>query len=90
MIRLLLQFWPITLPLLLYLLWMWLKRRRARRAGIDIPLWKDGPWHWALVAALLIAIGGFLILGLSASPNRDAVYHPTQFNDGQLIRETME
>jgi len=90
MIQLLIRFWPITLPLLLYLLWMWGKRRRARRAGMELPLWTDGPWVWAVAAALLMAIGGFLLLGLSAEPNRDAVYHPTTYKNGTLIKEQMQ
>jgi hypothetical protein len=90
MFRLFIEFWPVLLPLVLYILWMLRRRRRAVKAGETVPEWREGPWMWAIVATFLLIMGGLLILGLSAESNRDSAYKPTQLKDGKLIQERFE
>lgn len=91
MIRLLLiRLWPVFVPLLIYVAWMFYRRRIARKQDAEIPGWKDGPWLWAVIATFVLAVGGFLFLGLSAPSNRDTTYEPIRFQDGKLIQERMD
>lgn len=86
MLRLLIvHFWPILLPLLLYLLWLVLARRKATKAGEALPVFFDGPWLWTVMATLGLAIGGFIVLGLSAKGDAEGRYVPARVVDGKII-----
>ena len=84
------KFWPALIPLALYVLWMLLRKRKAKKADEDIPRWLDGPWLWAVVASILIVIAGFFWLGLSSHSDSGSSYQPKEFKDGQLIEERLE
>lgn len=91
MIRLLfVRLWPVFIPLLLYVAWMIYRRRQARKLGAAIPPWTDGPWVWAVMATLLIAMTGFVLLGLIEPADRDSIYEPAHMENGTLIQERME
>lgn len=85
MLRLFLsRFWPVTLPLIIYVLWMIYRQRKAKKLGHPVPALKDGPWVWAVAASILLAIGGFLALGLTAEQT-DGTYIPAHMENGELI-----
>lgn len=84
------KFWPALVPLALYVLWMLLRKRKAKNANEAIPGWMDGPWLWAVVASILMVIAGFFWLGLSSENNSGTSYQPKEFKDGQLIEERLE
>ena len=84
MIRILIRFWPVLIPALLCLLWMFYQRRKAHKAGVDLPRFADGPWYWAAVASILIAIGCFLLLGLSSQPV-SGEYEPAHVENGKVV-----
>ncbi len=90
MLKLMWQFWPVLLPVLIYLLWMLRHRNLAAQAGEDVPDWTEGPWLWAATATVVLAMIGFLILGLSAEPNREEIYSPAEFKDGELVEERFD
>lgn len=69
MIQLLLKFWPILLPLLLYALWRLWQRHKAARNGLPLPRWRDGPWFWIVTASF--GIGMLLLLSLGFSHTAD-------------------
>lgn len=79
-----LRFWPILLPLVVYILWIAYCRRKARRMGHPVPAFRDGPWVWAVTASLLLAIGGFLWLGFTPD-TQDGTYIPAHREDGRLV-----
>jgi len=84
MIRLLREIWPALLPLLLYALWMLRARAHATRRGAQVPRWVEGPWFWAVLASIIIAIVCLLSLGVAEQSVKGA-YVPTHMQDGRLV-----
>lgn len=85
MVRLLLfRFWPVFLPLLVY--WIWLRRARklAAAKGEPLPRFSDGPWAWAVIASMGIAVVCFLVLGGSHGTEQ-GTYVPAHMENGQLV-----
>jgi len=78
------RFWPVWIPLIIYGLWLYAVRRKAEKAGKPKPLFRDGPWYWAVLASLLIAAGCFIFLGTSIEP-RKGDYVPPHMEQGRLI-----
>ena len=91
MIRLLiLRAWPALIPVVLYLVWLAYRRRKAKNAGEPLPSLLSGPWLATLAAAMLLLAASLFYLGLSAEKNAGVSYQPKQFKDGQLIQEELQ
>jgi len=89
MIRFLLfRFWPVLLPLALYLLWYGYKRWRFRKTGEQVYL-RDGPWMLIVVAMLVIAITGFIGIRLASEATGPVAYQPPVFEEGQIKEGTL-
>ena len=87
---LLLRFWPVFLPILLYLVWLAYARRKAAKHSTSKPGLLDGPWHWAVGASLVIGIFCFVFLGMSHQTN-DGVYVPAEMQpDGSITAPRLE
>jgi len=84
MIRLLKELWPAILPLLLYAAWMLHKRKHAVRQGEHMPRWVEGPWFWAVMASIVVAVACLLSLGASEKSIQGA-YVPPHMQNGQLV-----
>lgn len=78
------RFWPVLVPLLVYVVWMIRVRGKARKAGAPVPHFGQGPWFWAVVASLGVAVVIFFILGLS-HPSQKGTYVPPRTQDGRII-----
>ena len=79
------RLWPIFIPLAIYWLWMLSQRRKARKAGSDMPrFFKDGPWYWAVVASLVIGVGLLVLLGLTHQGSKGE-YIPPHMENGTII-----
>jgi H+/Cl- antiporter ClcA len=83
---LLLRFWPIWLPLALYLLWWYVQLLRAKRRDDVAPRLQDGPWLWTVMASLGMAIIMFLWLGLSMEATPSGNYQPAQNVGGDIVK----
>jgi len=79
-----LRFWPVLIPLLVYVIWMISVRNRAKKIGATLPRFRDGPWFWAVVASLLVAVVMFLWIGLNHPENRGD-YVPPHMENGKLV-----
>lgn len=80
----LLRFWPIFIPLFVYILWMIFVRRKAKKSGAPVPHFGEGPKFWTLVASLALAIGMFLVFGFSHERN-SGDYIPPHMENGKII-----
>lgn len=90
MLRLLItRFWPILLPLVLYIVWMLSERRKAAKRGEELPGLADGPWIWAVAASMLMAMGAFIWLGMSSEPET-GTYIPPRLENGKVIPSHLE
>lgn len=78
------RFWPVLIPLIIY--WVWLKRvgRKATIEGKPVLRFRDGPWYWAVLSSLLIAVGIFVMLGSELHEGR-GTYVPAHMENGKLI-----
>lgn len=81
---LLIRFWPVFLPLLIYLAWLAFARRKAGKKGEKKPNFFDGPWLWPSIATMGLAIACLLYLGL-AGDAIDGRYIPAHQENGKLI-----
>jgi hypothetical protein len=79
-----LRFWPVLIPLIVYWLWIRNVRRKALAAGKSAPLFREGPWYWAVLASLLTAALCFVLLGLSEKPVKGD-YVPPHLENGKII-----
>jgi MFS superfamily sulfate permease-like transporter len=50
------------LPILLYAVYLFWRRWRARVAGQPEPPWEHSNWYWAVVVGLVLTIASFIIL----------------------------
>lgn len=83
------RFWPVLIPLVVYMLWHRMVCRRAEKAGKERPDFRDGPWYWAVLSSLLIALLCFLILGMSQGEDR-GTYVPPHMDHGKLVPAEVE
>lgn len=79
------RFWPVLLPLVIYLAWLALARRKAGKKGEKKPGFFDGPWWLPSLASLLLAVAAFIWLGLSAEPQKGKYIPSYQGADGEVI-----
>ncbi len=80
------RFYQVLLPLILYLLWLYFVRRRARKNGETLPSFRDGSIFWLLMSSLLIAVLCFLVLAFSVDRDvNKGSYQPPQMEGGKLI-----
>lgn len=78
------RFWPVLIPLLVYLVWMRKVQDRARVAGQPIPRFRDGPWFKAVVASLITGIAIFLFFGLTQKSVKGD-YIPPRLEGGKIV-----
>ncbi len=87
MIKLLIyRFWPVLLPIILYLVWHELRKKKAKKQGQPPAEIHEGPWLAALLASLVIAIGCVLWFALTTESHNNVSYHPAYIEDGKIIR----
>ncbi len=84
MLQSILKFWPVWVPLFVYLSWYAGACLRAGRTGAQIPTLKDGPWPVTLVVTLVIVIVMFIYLGMETESEKGR-YVPARLQDGELV-----
>ena len=80
----LLRFWPVFIPIIIYIIWLYRVGRKATIDGKPIMRFRDGPWYQAVLASLLIGIGCLLVLGVSVEGGKGE-YVPPHMKNGEMI-----
>ncbi|MDX1974659.1 MAG: DUF6111 family protein [Rickettsiales bacterium] len=78
------RFWPVVLPLVIYVLWYGLTKRRALRKGETPPQFREGPWFWMIIACLSIAVLCFLYMSFTIEAQK-GTYVPAHEEQGVLV-----
>ena len=78
------RFWPVLIPLIVYLLWLYIVGRKAKKAGQPGVHFLDGPWYWVVITSLVIGIGCFMLLATSLTGDAGE-YIPPHMQKGVLV-----
>lgn len=85
MLMILARFWPVLVPVVLYLIWHEIRNRKAVKAGDERRPLHDGPWRWMVSATVALAFGLVLWFGLTEEPRTHTGYQPAKIHDGKLL-----
>jgi hypothetical protein len=83
------RFWPVLIPLLVYVLWFEIVGRKAVKAGQAKPLFREGPWYWLVISMLGTALACFVLLGASIE-NHQGKYTPPHMENGVMVPGIVE
>lgn len=81
----LLRFWPVLIPLLVYWLWLKFVGRKATIEGRPVMRFRDGPWFWAVLASLLVAMACFVFVAEEATVGTTGDYVPPHMEGKTLV-----
>ncbi len=91
MIRtLLVRILPLLVPVILFLVWYYMARRRAGKTGGPQPTWQQAPWGWIAFSGLLVLVIGLVSFRLSIGESPEGTYVPPRLEDGQVIPGHMD
>ena len=77
---------PIALPLLLYIGYVSMMRRRAQIAGQDdLPRWQEGPWTWFAFAGAVLVIVVLIAVRLSCGVPPGTRLEAPRMIDGEIV-----
>lgn len=82
------RFWPVLIPLLVYIIWLQVVGRKAVKEGRAKPLFREGPWYWVVIATLAMAMLCFVVLGISIDGSK-GVYVPPHMENGVMVPGTV-
>lgn len=81
----LLRIWPALIPLLLYLVWLYYRKKRVGHEDEMPPVELfRGPLFWSLVASLVLLLISLLFFGVAQPTKREGQYVPPHFEGGKI------
>ncbi|MBI1237049.1 MAG: hypothetical protein GC188_10245 [Alphaproteobacteria bacterium] len=78
------RFWPVLIPLLVYLIWHAYTRRKALKSGQTPPRFRDGPWFWIVLLSLGTGFACFVSVAMMTEPQKGD-YQPPHMENGVLV-----
>ena len=76
---------PIALPLMLYIGYVSMLRRRAQAAGSqDLPRWQTGPWPWLIVGGAMLVIAGLVTMRFTTGVAPGTKLESPRLIDGKI------
>lgn len=84
-----LYFWPVLIPVILYVLWVLWARHKVEE-GQNPLTWTEGPWLVTLIASFLIALVCFIPVIRHKAVYKGDSYEPAQYKDGTLVPGKVE
>ncbi len=77
---------PVALPLLLYIGYVSMMRRRAQAAGEDyLPRWDEGPWVWFALAGVGLVLAVLVTVRLSSGVPPGTKLEAPRMIDGEVV-----
>ena len=77
---------PIALPLLLYIGYVNLTRRRAQAAGEEgLPRWQEGPWPWFVLAGVALMFSILVAVQLTTGVPPGTKLESPRLIDGEIV-----
>ena len=77
---------PVALPLLLYIGYVSMMRRRAQAAGEDyLPGWAEGPWAWFALAGVGLVLAALVVVRLSSGVPPGTKLEAPRLIDGEVV-----
>jgi hypothetical protein len=68
-------------PFVLYALFLWATKAQI----LDIESWPIRHVAWLIIAALILMVGSFVVLGQLGGEAPDLIYVPAHMENGQLV-----
>ncbi len=87
MVRFLLHYLlPLLAPTVVYILWLWYARRRARKSGDTEPAFTKGGLFWSIIAGSILLVGSLIVFAVSGGVAPDSgVYQAPRLEDGKIV-----
>ena len=83
MIKIFIKFWPVLLPAMIAVVYIfYIRIRQEGPMGYSA---REKLWFLVALASLIIAIGCAIFFGLTNSPSTSGTYVPAHVEDGKLI-----
>ena len=78
---------PLLLPTVAYMAWVWYARRRHDAdSGDDLPALRRGPLFWSLVTGFVLMMAGLTVIALtSGDPPDSGTYQSPRIEDGKIV-----
>ncbi len=77
---------PMALPLVLYVGYVSMLRKRAEAAGEDFrPGWNEGPWAWFALAGVLLVLAALVTVRLSTGVPPGTKLEAPRMIDGEVV-----
>ena len=77
---------PMALPLVLYVGYVSMLRKRAEAAGEDFrPAWNEGPWAWFALAGVLLVLAALVTVRLSTGVPPGTKLEAPRMIDGEVV-----
>ena len=70
MVRTIIQQLAIFLiPIVLYLVYFYIEKHRARKRGVEAPRWENSPWFWLVLSGLILTVAAFILFAVLKDAN---------------------
>lgn len=94
MMNTLLKFWPAWLPIILFVAYIYFRRRKIKESGVTQSLketiFADKVWFYTILVSLILSFISFIFLAGTQERDTDRKYVPARIKDGKIIHENPE
>jgi len=89
MFKILTKFWPVFIPIALYFVWFLFFRKKKGEKD-RLTKMQARLWIITLSSSIIIALITIIILAMSLESNKDAIYKPAEYKNGEFVPGRME